>query len=1349
MQVASLLPIYQIGGDQPLPPVWRTPIWYPVSRARRAGDSVNNPRDRHPHRPSQPAELRPAGHQEQRERGRTTDGTDTAKEHSFHLRELVGRLCQAELRNAGLPVSAVRWGGAHTAPDGGLDVDCRVEAEDFRGDFVPRRFTGFQVKKPAMPPGRIIDEMSPHGALRPIFSDLAAANGCYIIVSLDDDPTGEQLRPRLNAMDAQLKPVCALGDLQSQFYGRAELANWLRQHPAVQLWVRDILGIPLHGWQPYGRWTATPPGENDELICEPGISVLLPGHENEPLDIERGIVAIRELVRESDKSVRIVGLSGVGKSRLVQALFEDSVDDAPLDRNLAIYADLGIEPNPSPRQLLDRLAIEKRPAILVLDNCPTATHNLLAAEVSAATDIHLITVEYDIREDKPEETAVVQILARGLDVAESLVLRRHPELGRVNARIVAEFSGGNARLALVLADAVGDQESLSDFSHAQLFERLFFQRGDRDDELLAAAEALALVYSYSVEPDEGGVDELGTLAALAGLSRLALYRATQTLVDRQLVQKRARWRAVLPPAVSNRLAARALRNIPAEHIRHKFDSLADPRLLKSFGRRLGYLHDHEIVQGMVRTWLSPGGELHDIEVLDDDRIQLLANIAPVAPDALLDAIEARSRHTGPDYFLEERNPRALDVAGLLSAIAYDPALFERSIVLLAQFALAEVQSGQDQGDMRNRLCSLFSICLSGTEAGPDARERIARQFLFSDDPRARHLGLGMLESALNSGPWLSFGTHEFGARPRSFGYQPSTFDEQNHWFKRFLALALEIATRENGSQSDLARRLIAKQYRNLWRHPALRSELSALARALNERSPWIEGWKAVRAIQHHDYRAHKHAHEAHGLDLLNELDELLKPKSLIDEIRTYVLTPVHLQFRLDDEFDFDDPDRISASRERAVARAFDLGERVAGDPDIISDLSSELFRPVGSYLLAFGKGMASSCPDPQALWTSVLQHLERAGDTARHCDLLQGILEGIHQRDASLAEQILDDAVQTRSLRTFFVWLQLSIPLNPKAVQRLLDSLDFDDTPLFQFRQIAWPHPPAVLDESDLARVLLQLLDRPDGPETVLDGLNMRAPVPETDPGFSFGKDLSRVGLRAASRYLRSYDGHGAADTDNSIRRVLNCSSNDASLAPEINELLQAFFVAIRTSYGYIGDLEETAQALIAKAPHTFLDKVFLGNELSEAERASLFAERHWEGNVLSALDASILLDWCSQGEFQERLALVSESIYPFTTTSGNADIEFSDQAIALLDASPDASETLTRFAHCVRPSGWSGSLANIIARRRRPFELLLEHERKDVRAAVEKLIPRIREAEHREQERERIEDQNRDQRFE
>ena len=75
------------------------------------------------------------------------------------LRELVALLCESEIQQAGMPVSAVKWGGAHTAADGGLDVEVDIENQRFHGDFVPSKITGFQVKKPSMPPSRIPAEM--------------------------------------------------------------------------------------------------------------------------------------------------------------------------------------------------------------------------------------------------------------------------------------------------------------------------------------------------------------------------------------------------------------------------------------------------------------------------------------------------------------------------------------------------------------------------------------------------------------------------------------------------------------------------------------------------------------------------------------------------------------------------------------------------------------------------------------------------------------------------------------------------------------------------------------------------------------------------------------------------------------------------------------------------------------------------------------------------------------------------------------------------------------------------------------------------------------------------------------
>ena len=1249
------------------------------------------------------------------------------------LRELVARLCEAELSRAEAPVSAVRWGGSQTAPDGGLDVEILVKDQAFAGDFVPCAWTGIQVKTSRMPAGKIAEEMSPNGVLRPIFSELATQNGCYIIVSLVDDPAGTNLGNREQAMQEQIEPIKDQGDLRVEFYGCGRLANWLRQHPGVQLWVREKLGLPLSGWRPFGRWSMTPPDVEDGLICEAGVTIALPGGRDK-LDLLQGINEIRELIRSSGKAVRIVGLSGVGKSRIVQALFEETIGNEPLDRHRAIYADLGEAPDPPVRTVLEHLAAEGHPAIMVLDNCSSDAHNQIASQVTHSPNLHLVTVEYDIREDKPEETRVVRVDAEGPEIAEILIERRYPELGQVNAQRIAKFSGGNARLALALADTVSEEESLSGFSNAQLFRRLFYQRDEPDTDLLQSAEVLALVYSFSISADEGGVDELATLARLLGQHRRVLYRAAQTLVKRQLAQKRGNWRAVLPHAVSNRLARRALENISPDEILDTFQGLPSPRLLKSFGKRLGYLHDHEDAQRIVKSWLSPGELLHNLHGLNEDDIQLLLNVAPAVPEDVLGAIESQD-----GTFFSRENQRFSTFVDLLAKIAYEADLFERCVNLLAKFALTE-REGENRNSIRKRLFGLFSLYLSGTEADPDTRENLIRRFLMSSKPNKQRLGLGMLRAALRNRHWVAARNFEFGARPRSYGYRPRTSEEQDQWFVRFVALAWEIATGEDVHLSTQVRTVLAGELRDLWEHPGLREALVDMAMALNDQQPWLEGWRAVRSIKHYDYR------RTGGTKLLDKLDETLKPERLADEVRTYVLGAGHELLALDEKFDPDDNQSRQEANDRAAARAYDLGTVVADGMHVIDELSEELFTAEPGYLTEFGRGVASKCDDLQGLWACLIEWLELAGDQVRQCNVLYGVLEVIHNRDESLARQILDAAVQNHILRKSVVTLHLVIPLERADVERLLRSLDFEDTPLRQFGMLAWQPPLDTLSEADIGDLMLKMLDRPEGAEVVLDGLSRRLRELKDD-NLTLGPDLKRVGLRASATLLRhGEDFHYGGLIDLNLSEVLKCCMDEIEFPAETSEVFDAYLTQLRESYGHMGGIETAVAILAEKAPFRFLDGIFFDPALTDY-RQDIFREDLDEKNLLSGVRAATLLDWCRQGDFQERLVMLSEAIYPFEKEP--EDVVLSEQAHAIIDVTQDPSTVLKNFCSSAYPSGWSGSLANVIAKRGQAFRTLLEHDRSDIRDAAEAVIAQISKWEKQERHRERAEYERREQRFE
>lgn len=271
------------------------------------------------------------------------------------LRELVARLCEAERERNGGHRTEVRWGGAQTAADGGLDVMVHVASDCEPTPVLLRKLVGIQVKKSDLRRSGIVAEMRPAGALRESIQDIAQQGGAYLIVSVGVDCSKKMLDDRRRAMRQALGPDPHAAELYTDFIDRHAVARWVSVHPSVSLWLRERLGLPtLRGWVGYSRWSSTPRGVDDTLICEQGLKFRLPGHELFET-VPEALEAIRTLVREGRKAIRIAGLSGIGKTRLVQALFEEMDIGEPLPRSSAVYADTGQDPEPLPLSMLEML----------------------------------------------------------------------------------------------------------------------------------------------------------------------------------------------------------------------------------------------------------------------------------------------------------------------------------------------------------------------------------------------------------------------------------------------------------------------------------------------------------------------------------------------------------------------------------------------------------------------------------------------------------------------------------------------------------------------------------------------------------------------------------------------------------------------------------------------------------------------------------------------------------------------------------------------------------------------------------------------------------------------------------
>lgn len=1263
------------------------------------------------------------------------------------LEELIARLAEAEIAAHGHSPAYVHWSGSINAPDGGIDVHVQVPVEHMSTGFIERPDTVFQAKIHGMPKSAISKEMAPAGKLSRAIAELAAKGGSYIIISLSDDCSPPMKQGRLKAMKDAVKDDPHRSNIQLDFYDRSKLVQWLRQHPSVMLWAKKILGQGYSGWQPYGAWSNPPQGSEDTLISAPGVTITLPSGKGQKLAIQDAIGPMRELIRSTNKAVRITGLSGVGKTRIVQALFDESVGADALDRTIAVYVDTGENPEPSATAMLDRLIAEGRRAIMILDNCPSELHTLLASKVAAKGTISLITVEYDIRDDKPQITEVIQIEAVGPEVAEQLVLRRFPNIGRNNARRIAEFSDGNARVSLAIAERVEEGESLAQLSDAQLFNRLFEQRNNPDDSLREQAEILSLVYSFSVSTAEEGQNELEVLGSISGYSVSQLFRATSKLSDRHIVQKRAHWRAILPHAIANRLAALALNSIPVELLKETFEVPGRQRLLMSFAHRLGLLHEHPVAKEIVENWLEPDGLLGNITALNEISARMLDYISPVAPEYLLDRIEAVLTSSDFNDVKSGYNSRRTSIINILCQLAYEPKAFERCMKLLIH--MADYEKGNDgNNSLTRQITNFFQAYLSGTHATLVQRIAIMNECFLSDVPRRRSLGFKMLSTALED-RWTGFGMNAFGARPRDYGLHPN-HDELVQWRRAFIDEAVQLGTSGDPAFEVPARQVMANTFRGMWNQQAIREKLIDAARKLHEYHPWGEGWKVIRTMIyiHHHTKCKKLNNVEPIPDCLVALEKELEPHDLLPTIMMYVLSRVHGPWTLDTDFDHNDHNKYQAAEKRLTTKAFQLGEEFAVSSHNFDELGPNLFsNDYMPYRTAFGRGLAKGGHDLYSAWLKLVEYLEIQPAGYKNLSVFEGFIEEVDRIDPALAKVLLDQCAQHPQIRHGLVELHPRRSFTEADLDRCMNIMDDSDIHPSMYESILWRDEYGDLSRERVIDLAIRLLRKPGGCDVVLRALSMRLHGKES--GDQLGLDFRQIGLKAAILSLPKDHCEPSGIDDYNMECVINAALRFDGNEPEKQEWLDTIFAVVDLHYGYVHSYESAIETTAALMPEAFLNRVFEGSEEQQERRQFFICNRDLRFSPIAHINMDFLISWCCARNEPRVWVAIAASIHLWEKDDEIEGLRMSELALRLLESSPDPAIVLEIFAERVTPSSWSGSRAELMQSRAKVIRKLVEHESADISIAAQTVSANLIQLIECQKEREQREDMEHEQRFE
>lgn len=1016
------------------------------------------------------------------------------------------------------------------------------------------------------------------------------------------------------------------------------------------------------GWYPYDNWANPSQGVEEEYIVSDKTVIFNEKNEEKPL--LEGLNELREKLSIDKSAIRLVGLSGVGKTRFVQAIFDDRIGDNVPDASLICYTDMSKEPDPSPIVMAEQLVGNEERGILIVDNCPPNLHRELVKIIGKdGSQISLLTIEYDVQEDLPEETDVFKLDPNSHEVIEKIIEKRFEHISQIDARNIAEFSGGNARIAIALANTMQRGDTLSGLRDEELFKRLFHQRNDSSEKLIQSAEVLSLVYSFNgKEIDEQS--ELAFLATLIDRTTNDLYRDVEELKKRELIQVRGDWKAVLPQAISNRLAKQAMESLPQEYIVEKFITTAPERLIKSFAHRLSFLHDSEIAINIVEKWLENDGWLGKTNCeFNDFGKAIFQYIAPVAPEKVLECMERAAENGGEEFLDPEKNNNSNDFVSLLRHIAYDSELFDRAVNLICKFAVFEKRIGK-YNTLEELLKTLFWMSLSGTHASPTQRANIINELLLSDDDTEQIIGFSLLEASLETN-FTSHHSFDFGARSRDFGWHPKTNKELSKWYQTFIDISISLVLSDHKLSKQI-RTLLADNFRGLWNSAISFELLESMSKTLHDKDPWVEGWVSVKEAIGFDHD--RYTPEIQEIAI--RIEEYLRPNSLYERAQVHILPGQH--YSSDCYSLYEDKEEIKKCQESLNQEVFEIGKELAEEKEVFLSLLPKMVISDNYMLGTLVKGLIDQYKDRKELWSLFYKQYEVTPREQWKFKDIEGILSYLATNDFDFFNTLMDSLVADELFAEIYPRLQM-IHLDKNGIVRLHQAIDLNISPLWQYQNLAYGRKHEVLNDDDLHELLKHIQIKENGLNVVTEILSMRfhGKVKE-----KHSKGLVDLGFSVLIEYPYEEDDNQGSN-DHKLEIIASaCFENnpDETIAASVCK-------NIADSHGIslLPRFNATLKVLSNYFPKVFLTCCLDNNFTIRKGVRSLSSsyDLREENSIYDDIKETYILEWCEEDP-ELRYPFIASVINPLNIIEENLAVK--PLVYSILDSADNKIEVLTNL---------------------------------------------------------------------
>lgn len=705
----------------------------------------------------------------------------------YQLTKLLSILLYSEANKFGLVKNSVSVALNITVGDGGEDGHISWEEGVPSTDWLPKRYSLFQVKATDMRPAKCKDEVLREDKLKlkPRVEDVIQKEGCYILFH-NRRLVEEQILRRIKAFKEAINSVLPDLNPHIEIYNAEKIAAWTNQYVsaiyAVWEWCRKPHLLGASTWE---NWHKHLEYQNEFVSS---------------YELDQIITQLRSYLSEEKKVARIIGLPGKGKTRLALEIFRaDNTDNTEL--SLLNQSVIYVDANNSRSELIPTIiALRdlKISGVIVVDNCDYELHKALKSAVEHLdSKISILTIDYNLHQTSSLDPLIV-LEEISNDVIEGILRKSYPQMAEDDLERIAIFAEGFPSIATLLAEArINDFDNIGSIQDESLVNKLLWGRDSEDSTALKVIEACAIFESIGFS-EEKEYEMKYVAEAICGIDEDEFYEKCSYFIKKKIMVQYGRYIKLVPKTLAITLAAQwwqKCRPKKAQNI--LVDGNLPASMVSQLCNQISKLHFLEHAKELTANLCGVQAPFGQAEILSSEvGSSIFCSFVEIDPISTVQALDREFSQKSISELKEVKSGRR-NLVRALEKLCFWEETFILAAKILARFAAAENESWSNNAT--GQFNQLFHYTLSGTQADFSKRLLIIEWALNSNEEDVRRIGIQAASHALrSSGFSRSVGVELQGSRPVMEEWKPETWgDVFDYWDEIIDLLAQCLVKEEN------------------------------------------------------------------------------------------------------------------------------------------------------------------------------------------------------------------------------------------------------------------------------------------------------------------------------------------------------------------------------------------------------------------------------------------------------------------------------------------------------------------------------------------------------------------------